>query len=98
MWQKLITWLETHSLTCQFYQNYHIECPGCGLQSAFILLLNGRFIESIHTYPALLPLIFLILSFSIHIKFRSSWTRKSNRILGSLALLLILGNFFVKQL
>ncbi|RZT93316.1 uncharacterized protein DUF2752 [Ancylomarina subtilis] len=98
MWQKLIHWLETNSLPCHFYQNYQIECPGCGLQSALILLLKGNFIDSIQTYPALLPIILLGISLVIHIKFRSKWTIKSNRILSSLTLILILYNFIIKQL
>ena len=96
MWHKLIHWLETHRLSCQFYQNYHIECPGCGLQSAFISLLKGNFTESITTYPALIPLILLIISLATHIKFRSKWTLKSNTILASLSLVLILINYINK--
>ncbi|MGZ2371088.1 DUF2752 domain-containing protein [Ancylomarina sp. YFZ004] len=96
MWHKLIHWLESNSLSCQFYQNYQIECPGCGLQSAFILLLKGNLSESIQTYPALLPLIFLIISIVTHIKFRSKWTIKSNRLLASISVLLILFNYIPK--
>ncbi|MUP14412.1 DUF2752 domain-containing protein [Ancylomarina euxinus] len=96
MWNKLIQWIETHSLSCQFYQNYQIECPGCGLQSAFISLLKGNLLESIQTYPALIPLILLIISLAAHIKFRSIWTIKSNRILVSITLLLILINYINK--
>ncbi|WP_372644681.1 DUF2752 domain-containing protein [Ancylomarina sp.] len=96
MWHKLIHWLETHSLSCQFYQNYQIECPGCGLQSAFISLLKGNLTESIQTYPALIPLILLFVSLVTHIKFRSKWTLNLNRILASITVLLIIINFMSK--
>ena len=96
MWQKLIHWLENHSLQCHFYHTYQIECPGCGLQSAFIALLKGNFFESIQLYPALLPLILLACSLGIHLKFRSKWTIRSNRIFAGFSVLLITINFISK--
>ena len=93
MWQKLIHWLESHSLVCQFYEHYHIKCPGCGFQSAFILLLKGHIQESIQTYPAILPLTLLLISIGLHLKFKSKWTYKSNLVLASLSLITILINF-----
>ena len=96
MWQKLIHWLESHSLTCQFYQQYHIKCPGCGFQSALISLLKGNILESIQTYPAILPLCLLVISIGLHLKFKSKRTYKSNQILASLSFLTILINFIIK--
>ncbi|MRT91350.1 DUF2752 domain-containing protein [Ancylomarina sp. 16SWW S1-10-2] len=96
MWQKLLNWLETHRLSCQFYQQYHIKCPGCGFQSAFISLLKGNFQESIQTYPAILPLCLLAISVGLHFKFKAKWTYKSNQILASLSILFILINFIIK--
>jgi hypothetical protein len=43
---------------CFFKKYYHLECPGCGMQRAFISLLNGDFLSSLHFNAALLPLIF----------------------------------------
>lgn len=96
MWQKLIHWLESHSLACQFYQNYHIKCPGCGFQSAFISLLKGNILESIQTYPAILPLCLLMISLGLHLKFKSKWTIKFNRLLASLSIITILINFIIR--
>ncbi len=98
MWQKLIHWLQSHSLSCQFYENYHIKCPGCGLQSAFISLLKGNVLESIQAYPAILPLALLFVSLILHLKYRLKWTYKSNCILASLSILTILINFIIKLL
>jgi len=36
---------------------YGIDCPGCGLQRAIILLLKGEFWASLNMYPPLLPLL-----------------------------------------
>ena len=49
-----------------------MECLGCGMQTALILLLKGEFIESIKTYPALLPVMFLISFLILHIIFKFS--------------------------
>ncbi len=67
--QQLIRWLETHQLPC-FYKHYlGVNCPGCGMQSAFILLLKGKFLESIITYPALLPIFFMMGYLILHLFF-----------------------------
>jgi len=43
-------------IPCYFKSMTSIDCPGCGLQSAFILLLKGDIVSSIQLYPALIPL------------------------------------------
>ncbi|MEB8344583.1 DUF2752 domain-containing protein [Flavobacteriaceae bacterium KMM 6898] len=37
-----------------------VECPGCGLQRAISLLLEGEFREAFFMYPAIYPLIPLL--------------------------------------
>jgi len=72
MLEHIIQWLENHSLPC-FYKKYlGIECPGCGMQRAFIELLKGNFIESLKTYPPLIPTILMIvlLIFQLIFKFK----------------------------
>jgi hypothetical protein len=53
----MIHWLEQHLFTCFFKAHFGIECPGCGLQRAFISLLKGNLSESIHYHAALIPFI-----------------------------------------
>jgi len=68
--ERLIAWLEAHQLPC-FYKHYlGFECFGCGMQTAFILLLKGEFIESLKAYPALLPTVFLIAFLNLHLIFK----------------------------
>lgn len=68
--ERLIAWLEAHQLPC-FYKHYlGFECFGCGMQTAFILLLKGEFIESLKAYPALLPTVFLITFLILHLIFK----------------------------
>jgi len=45
--QQLINWLESHQLPCYYKKLLGIKCLGCGMQTAFILLLKGELIESL---------------------------------------------------
>jgi hypothetical protein len=61
---------EQLELPCFFKENFGYECPGCGFQTAFVLLLRGRLWESIETYPPLPFLLFLFAFFIVHLLFR----------------------------
>ena len=66
----MIDWLEAHMGTCAFVKYLNIECPGCGIQRAFIALLRGEFSQSIHLFPALIPYITTILLLIVQMIFR----------------------------
>ena len=38
----MIEWLEAHQLPCFFREIWGIQCPGCGFQTALLLLLKGN--------------------------------------------------------
>ena len=65
----MVHWLESHQMACSWKQYFGIECPGCGMQSAFIALLKGNFCESIYLFPALIPLLILIFLLCAHLLF-----------------------------
>jgi len=67
---KIIHWLESHMLSCPFKETFGIDCPGCGIQRSFILLLKGDLIESFCQYPPLIPMIFLNIFLIIHLIFK----------------------------
>tara|TARA_B100002051_G_C16268758_1_gene407825 strand:- start:187 stop:453 length:267 start_codon:yes stop_codon:yes gene_type:complete len=46
-----------------------IDCPGCGIQRSFLKLIHGEFLESLELFPALLPLLILVLYTILHLKF-----------------------------
>ncbi len=56
----MIEWLEHHLFTCFFKAHFGIDCPGCGLQRAFISLLKGNLSESLHYHAALIPFMLTI--------------------------------------
>lgn len=59
-------------LPCMNKQLFGLECTGCGIQRAAVLLFHGEFIEAFKMYPAIYPLIalsgFLLLNNFMRIK------------------------------
>ena len=64
---RLIRWLEQHQAACSWKSHFGVECPGCGMQSAFIELLKGHLAESVRIYPALIPMLILIAFAAVHL-------------------------------
>ena len=65
MLANLIQWLQEHMFPCFYKQAFGISCPMCGFQRSVIELLNGNFMESIHQFPALIPLLFTAVVFLV---------------------------------
>lgn len=63
----LVDWLEKRQLPCFYKSILGIECPGCGMQRAFIALLRGDLIGSIQIYPALIPTIAMLILLVVHV-------------------------------
>ncbi len=51
---------EDYMLPCMNKQLLGIECTGCGIQRAAVLLYHGEFVEAFKMYPAIYPLILLL--------------------------------------
>jgi len=64
---NIITWLEQHQLPCLFKSVTHFDCPGCGIQRSFMLMLRGNWWASFKMYPALLPILFLFAFLIVHL-------------------------------
>jgi len=64
-----VQWLEQHQAPCSWKSRFGIECPGCGMQTALIELLKGHLLESIRTYPALIPMMILLVFLALHLLF-----------------------------
>lgn len=54
-------------LSCSWKETLGIECPSCGAQRSFEELLHGHFWESIQLFPALFPLIAVVILAIIHL-------------------------------
>jgi hypothetical protein len=66
--------LEDYMLPCLNKQLFGIECLGCGIQRAAVLLFKGEFIAAFKTYPAIysLSILILFLLFNTFVKFKLS--------------------------
>jgi len=63
----MLSWLQNHMLPCALKSIFGIDCPICGFQRSFLLLLNGEFSKSFKMYPPLLFALLLILLAFIHL-------------------------------
>ena len=51
----------SHLIPCPVKYLTGYDCPGCGFQRSLIALLDGNVQQSVHLYPATIPLIFTFL-------------------------------------
>jgi len=60
-------WLEKRQLPCFYKSVLGIECPGCGMQRAFVALFRGDLIGSLKIYPALIPTMIMLILLVVHV-------------------------------
>jgi hypothetical protein len=65
-----VDWLEKRQAPCFYKSLLGVECPGCGMQRAFIALLRGDWLMSLKLYPALIPTIIMMVFLAAHIIFK----------------------------
>lgn len=88
--------LRDNMLACPWKANFHIECPGCGFQTALAFLLDGDIRRSLEAYPALLLILAMFVYTGLHLRFRF---KKGHKVLiGFFALncAIIFSSFFIK--
>ncbi|MFO7789967.1 MAG: DUF2752 domain-containing protein [Bacteroidales bacterium] len=66
----MIKWLEEHLGKCAFKEFTGMDCPGCGMQRAFIELLKGNVWESLQYYPGLIPMMVTLIFLALHLLFK----------------------------
>jgi hypothetical protein len=92
----MIDWLERHQAPCIYKHFLGIDCPTCGFQTAFILLLKGNLIDSLKLYPALIPTLILISLLISNFLFRKpGW--KIVKWFAITDLAVIFGSYFIKM-
>ncbi len=67
---NITSWLETHQLPCMFKAVTHFNCPGCGMQRSFVLLMKGDITGSFFMFPALIPIILMFTFLFLHLMFK----------------------------
>jgi len=96
MLETFIQWLEAHLQPCFYKSNFDIDCPGCGMQRALIVLLRGHLWQSLRLYPALMPVLFMIVFLGLHLlfKFKNGAAILKYLFIGNASL--IMGNYVLK--
>lgn len=87
---------EDFMLPCLNKQLFGLECLGCGIQRATLLMFRGDFVLAFKTYPAIYTLILLalFLIFNLVIKFKYDYGIKIGLI--SLNVIIIVISFLIK--
>ena len=91
----LISFLEENMLSCQWKDQFGVECTGCGMQRSIIHLLKGEFVEAFYIYPAIYTLIILFIFLALHLKFDFKQGHKILLFLFIINLAIMLTNFII---
>lgn len=89
--------LEEYMLPCLNKQFLGIDCLGCGIQRAAVLLFKGDFVAAFKMYPAIYPLLLFFLLLIIDLFFKIKHAEKVKIILVTLALVLVIINYILKN-
>ena len=88
--------MEEHQLPCLVKDVFGVECPGCGFQTAVLLLLKGEWWESMKTYPGLIPLVVFVGLAIVHFARVKKIAPGVIKFAGFVCLLIILISYLLK--
>ncbi|QNJ98903.1 DUF2752 domain-containing protein [Constantimarinum furrinae] len=93
----LIEGLEDYMLQCTNKRIFGIECLGCGIQRATVLLLRGEFAAAFKMYPAIYTLIVLVafVIFNLFVKFKNDFRIKMGLLF--LNVIIIIVSYVIKM-
>lgn len=93
----LADFLERHLLTCSVKSLTGFDCPGCGMQRAFIALLRGDVAGSLLMNPALLAFLLTLTYCLLHLRFGYRQGARNVLVLFLATVSLMIVNFVVKS-
>jgi Protein of unknown function (DUF2752) len=83
-------------LPCAYRSLFGVDCPICGFQRAFLLLVKGDIMESLKMYAPLIPILILI-TIGLMQKVKPNWIGKRFLTYYSLVVLIvIMVNYTIK--
>lgn len=89
--------MEEYMLPCMSKKLFGIECFGCGTQRAFVLLLQGEFVEAFKMYPAIYTLLLLFAFIFIHLIDKSRNYTKIITYLAIINVIIMVSSYFLKM-
>jgi len=83
-------------LPCLNKKLFGVECMGCGMQRSILLIAKGEFTAAFYMYPAIYPLLLLLLfiGFNFFIQFKNDWIIKMSLMI--ITALTMIANYFIK--
>lgn len=88
--------LEEYMLPCLNKKLFGLDCMGCGMQRALVLLIKGDFIEAFTMYPAIYTLLLLFGIIAINTFKNFKYDSKIILILAVLNGIIITTSFVIK--
>ncbi|MDD3003839.1 DUF2752 domain-containing protein [Flavobacterium sp.] len=58
--------LEDFMIPCMSKKLFGLDCPGCGMQRSFAMLLRGEFADAFYMFPAIYTTIPLFIFIGLH--------------------------------
>ena len=84
-------------LPCLNKKLFGIDCLGCGMQRATVLLFRGEFAEAFRMYPAIYTLILLAVFLLINLRFQIPHAKLIKTSLIVINVLIIVISYFYKM-
>ncbi|SHI50020.1 Protein of unknown function [Aquimarina spongiae] len=78
-------------LPCLNKKIFGVDCMGCGMQRSIALLFKGEFAAAFQMYPAIYPLLLLLifLGFNLFVKFRYDQVIKAGLMITTILTMII---------
>lgn len=89
--------MEEYMIPCMSKTLFGVECFGCGTQRAFVLLLQGEFIEAFKMYPAIYTLVLLFSFIFLHLIDKSRNYTRIITVTAILNLVVMVTSYFIKM-
>jgi len=84
-------------LPCLNKSLFGVECLGCGIQRAFLLLIHSEFLLAFKMYPAIYTLLLFVAFLIINYKIKLKNGKKIIIMLTIINVLIIVVSYFIKM-
>lgn len=90
--------MEEYMLPCLSKKLFGIDCFGCGIQRAVVLLFQGEFEAAFYMYPAIYSMLLFFLFIGINFIDKSRNYHKIIMTLGVITAIMMVTSYFYKLL
>lgn len=83
-------------LPCAYKSLLGIDCPLCGGQRSFLLLIKGDIAGSFQLFPPLVPVLLCGLLFAIHLLSKKTITARQMKTFAAITLVIVLATYLFR--